>query len=178
MKVKKVLSRLQRKIIFIFDGINTSLYMKMYNSWLKRNGMVIQGKAKYIHHSAILDGQGYDMIKLSNNVVISLGVTILVHDFAIEAGLTAIGKQNTQNEAHTMKPVHIGENSFIGANVTILGGTEIGKNCIVAAGSVIPGKAYPDDCIIAGNPAKIIGNTKEWAEKKYSLGNYESGCFN
>lgn len=55
------------------------------------------------------------------------------------------------------KPILIGDNTWIGWNVTILKGTIIGKNCIVAAGSVLTGsKTFPDNSIIAGNPAKVI----------------------
>lgn len=178
MKLRKILSRIQRKIIFLLDGINTKTYMKMYNKWLKKNGMNIDGNVRYIHHTSMLDGQGYNLIKLGNNVVISLGVTILVHDFSIEAGFRAIGKDNGANEAFTMKPVEIGENSFIGANVTILGGAKIGKNCIIAAGSVLPGKNYPDNSIIAGNPGKVIANTIEWINKKQKSGEFYNGYFN
>ena len=178
MKINKIISRIQRKFIFLFDGINTKLYMKLYNSWLKKNGMHINGDAKYIHHTAILDGQGYDLIELGDNVVISLGVTILVHDFSIEAGFRALGIDNGTNEAHTMKSIKIEDNCFIGANVMILGGADLGKNCIVAAGSVIPGKKYPDNSIIAGNPGRVIGNTIEWAKEKIDLGMYEKGYFN
>lgn len=178
MKIKKIISRIQRKFIFLFDGINTIVYMKLYNSWLKRNGMHINGKAKYIHHTAFLDGQGYDLIKLGDNVVISLGVTVLVHDFSLEAGIRALGIDNGTNEAHTMKSVKIEDNCFIGANVTILGGTILRRNCIVAAGSVLPGKEYPENSIIAGNPGKVIGNTIEWAEKKIDEGKFEKGYFN
>lgn len=53
------------------------------------------------------------------------------------------------------KSVLIGNNVFIGCNCIILKGTEIGDNCIVGAGSVVSGK-FPDNVIIAGNPAKII----------------------
>ena len=55
------------------------------------------------------------------------------------------------------KPIVIGDNSWIGWNVSILKGTKIGKNCIVAAGSVLTGsKEFPDNSIIAGNPARVI----------------------
>jgi UDP-2-acetamido-3-amino-2,3-dideoxy-glucuronate N-acetyltransferase len=50
----------------------------------------------------------------------------------------------------------IKENASIGANATILGGTTIGKNALVGAGAVVT-KDVPDNAIVAGNPAKIIG---------------------
>ncbi len=46
------------------------------------------------------------------------------------------------------------ENAWIGAGSTILGVT-VGKNSIVAAGSVVA-KDVPDNCIVGGNPAKFI----------------------
>src|SRR3990167_4670142 len=48
----------------------------------------------------------------------------------------------------------------IGANATILGGITIGENSIVGAGSVVT-KDVPDNVIVAGNPAKVIGKVKE-----------------
>ncbi len=48
----------------------------------------------------------------------------------------------------------------IGANATILCGVTIGKNSIVGAGSVVT-KNVPDNSIVAGNPAKVIGKVKD-----------------
>lgn len=64
-----------------------------------------------------------------------------------------------------MKDVTIGKDCFIGARTVILGGTKIGDHCIVGAGTVILGKTYPDYSIIAGNPVKVIGDVRVWAEK-------------
>lgn len=52
-------------------------------------------------------------------------------------------------------PVFIGKNCFIGCNALILKGTHIGDNCVVGAGAVVSGK-FEDNCVIAGNPAKVI----------------------
>ena len=52
------------------------------------------------------------------------------------------------------------ESASIGANATILCGITIGKNSIVGAGSVVT-KNVPDNSIVAGNPAKIIGKVKD-----------------
>lgn len=53
------------------------------------------------------------------------------------------------------KPVTIGSDVWIGGNCTILPGVTIGNNVVVAAGAVVT-KDVPDDCVVAGVPAKII----------------------
>ena len=49
----------------------------------------------------------------------------------------------------------IENNVWIGENVSILPGVEIGENAILGANSVIT-KNVPKDSIVAGNPAKVI----------------------
>ena len=49
----------------------------------------------------------------------------------------------------------IGNNVSLGANVTIIGPVRVGNNVIVGAGSVVV-KDVPDNCVVAGNPAKVI----------------------
>lgn len=53
------------------------------------------------------------------------------------------------------KPVHIGDQCFIGAHSIILPGTNLGRHVIVGANSVVKG-TYPDNCVITGIPAKIV----------------------
>jgi acetyltransferase-like isoleucine patch superfamily enzyme len=73
-----------------------------------------------------------------------------------------------------LKEIHIGNDCFIGARSFILPGTRIGNNCIIGAGSVVSG-TVPDNCIYAGNPAKFIAHTDEWARKKLDAGEYVPG---
>lgn len=50
--------------------------------------------------------------------------------------------------------VKIGKNCWIGAKVTILDGTIIGDNSVVAAGAVVRGQ-FPDNCVIGGFRQKL-----------------------
>lgn len=50
--------------------------------------------------------------------------------------------------------IHIGEDCWLGGNVTVCPGVTIGNRVIVAAGSVVT-KDVPDDVMVAGNPAVI-----------------------
>lgn len=67
---------------------------------------------------------------------------------------TTIGTKDGMNGKAGDKPI-IGNNVSIGCNVCIIGGIKIGNNVTIGAGSVVI-KDVPDNCIVAGNPAKII----------------------
>jgi carbonic anhydrase/acetyltransferase-like protein (isoleucine patch superfamily) len=46
---------------------------------------------------------------------------------------------------------------LIGIQATVLNGAKIGRNCLVGAGSVVTeGKAFPDNSLILGSPAKVV----------------------
>ena len=51
--------------------------------------------------------------------------------------------------------VHIGDYVWIGDKVTVLAGVRIGNNVVVGANSVVT-KDVPDNCVVAGIPAKVI----------------------
>ena len=53
-----------------------------------------------------------------------------------------------------MRKTIVGDNVRIGSNVTLLP-VNIGNNAIIGAGSVVT-KDVPPNCVVAGNPAKVI----------------------
>lgn len=57
-------------------------------------------------------------------------------------------------------PVHIGDNCWIGAAVTICPGVSIGENTVIGAGSVVT-QDIPANCVAAGNPCKVIREIDE-----------------
>jgi acetyltransferase-like isoleucine patch superfamily enzyme len=61
-----------------------------------------------------------------------------------------IGRQLPRNAA-----VSIGSGTWLGAGAIILPGACIGRNVVVAAGSVVLGDV-PDRCVVAGVPAKVV----------------------
>ena len=53
-------------------------------------------------------------------------------------------------------PVVIGDDVWVGANVTILKGARIGSGSVVATGAVVLKGVYPEKSLLAGNPAKVV----------------------
>lgn len=101
------------------------------------------------------------LIEIGENVQITIGVKILTHgyDWSVIKGLygEVLGSAGK---------VTIGDNCFIGMNAMILKGTSIGNNTIIGAGSVVTGGVYPADCVLAGNPARVICSLDEYREKR------------
>ena len=60
--------------------------------------------------------------------------------------------------------LEIGDGSWIGTHVTIVGNIRIGKHCVVGANSVVV-HDVPDYCVVAGTPAKVV--------KKYNTQNQQ-----
>lgn len=58
------------------------------------------------------------------------------------------------------KPVRIGRGTAIGERVAILPGSNIGRHCVIGTNSVVQGD-IPDDSMVSGNPARIIGRKRE-----------------
>lgn len=69
-------------------------------------------------------------------------------------------------QGYDYKPVTIGNDVWIAANVFIMPGVHIPEGTVVSAGAVVGVKKYPPYSIISGNPARVIGNRLKNEEKK------------
>jgi len=79
-------------------------------------------------------------LTIGEKTMVAFDAIILSHDYA--------------TRRHAAKTV-IGSYCFIGCGSIIMPNVTIGDHAIVAAGSVVT-KDVPSNCIVAGNPAKVI----------------------
>jgi acetyltransferase-like isoleucine patch superfamily enzyme len=93
-------------------------------------------------------------VEIGNDVIFGPNVSIFSENHNFDNPDMPISKQG-----ETRKGVKIEDGVWIGTRAVILDGVELGKNCIVAAGSVVT-KNVPSNAIVAGIPAKIIKNRK------------------
>ena len=66
------------------------------------------------------------------------------------------------------RPIHVGNNVWIGAQVCVLPGVTIGDNAVIGAGSVV-NRDIPGNVIAAGNPCRVIRQITEKDKVKYTL---------
>lgn len=96
------------------------------------------------------------LITIGNQVSISANVHFITHDNGI---IKAV-----EGKTDVVGPITVGDRCFIGMNSTLLLGVTLGENCIVGAGSVVT-HSFPPHTVLAGNPARAICTTEEYAEK-------------
>jgi acetyltransferase-like isoleucine patch superfamily enzyme len=95
-------------------------------------------------------------IEFGDNVLMSWENLIMDTDFHII-------KDDLGNVLNSDKKILIGNHVWIGCRCTILKGTKIGNNNIIAANSLITGDFSKNErVIIGGNPAKIIKTNVDW----------------
>ena len=113
----------------------------------------------------------YNFIEASNGITIQEGVqitnfcSIISHSSHQSIRLYGFAyASQSPNIGYVKGHVEIGKFTFVGPHSTIMPNTKIGKGSIVSAYSMVKGE-YPDFSIIAGNPAKVIGDTRTMDEE-------------
>ncbi len=71
------------------------------------------------------------------------------------AGHPIHSEQRHTEPLSTSQPIHIGNNVWLGASVTIIGGVNIGEGSVIAAGAVVT-KDIPANVVAGGVPCKVM----------------------
>lgn len=70
------------------------------------------------------------------------------------------------NRINNSKSVLFGNHVWIGNTVLIFKGSQIGAHSVIAGGSVVTGRIFPEHSIIGGNPAKVIKENVDWKRER------------
>jgi acetyltransferase-like isoleucine patch superfamily enzyme len=97
--------------------------------------------------------QAHGGITLGDNVMLAPGVKIWSVNHVFRDTARPIREQGYEEEE-----VVIGDGCWLGANVFVMPGVALPEGCVVAAGSVVGKKKYPPWSLLAGFPARVIGN--------------------
>jgi acetyltransferase-like isoleucine patch superfamily enzyme len=126
-----VLAVVRRELRPLFGELRRLYFNKLW-------GMDIGPKCR-VSFSAKLDKSYPRGVHIGEGTAINFRACILTHD--------------------TVRGLHvdtwIGKECNIGAQSMIMPGVRVGDNCVVAAASVVM-KDVPSNCLVAGNPARII----------------------
>ncbi|MDY4561458.1 MAG: 2,3,4,5-tetrahydropyridine-2,6-dicarboxylate N-acetyltransferase [Peptostreptococcus porci] len=124
---------------------------------------------------------------IKDNAVVMMGAIINIgavvgEGTMIDMGAVLGGRATTGKNVHVgagavlagviepanANPVIIEDNVLIGANAVVLEGVRVGKNSVVASGAIVT-EDVPENCVVAGVPAKIIKRTDEVNSEKISI---------
>ena len=128
-----------------------------------------------------------DRVEIGDRAVIMMGAVINIGavvgpDTMIDMGAILGGRATVGARCHvgagavlagvvepaSATPVILEDDVLVGANAVIIEGVHIGKNAVVAAGSVVISDV-PDNAVVAGVPAKVIKMKDEKTASKTAL---------
>jgi len=117
-----------------------------------QKNVVIGNKVRVQSHSFICEG-----VKLEDEVFVGHHVVFINDNYP--HATNKLGQPITPTDWKLL-PILVKKGASVGSNATILGGITIGEKALIGAGSVVT-KNVPPGAVVAGNPARIIGNVKE-----------------
>jgi putative colanic acid biosynthesis acetyltransferase WcaB len=122
------------------------IFYKIFIEWILT--VELPAKTKVGKGVSIFHGQG---LTVNDNTII--GENVILRNG------TVLGNLFLKNGKISGSPI-IGNNVEFGANCCVIGEIKIGNNVKVGAGAVVV-KDVPDNCVVVGNPAKIINSESE-----------------
>ncbi|WP_207532697.1 acyltransferase [Desertivirga arenae] len=134
-----------------------------------RKGHIIINRRSELSKGVVLNAYGgnikigrntflgeYTIIYGHGKVTIGENVLIAMHTCIVSSNHTVPNRELIiRSQPDILLPVTIGDDVWIGANCSILGGINIGRGAIIGAGSVVT-RDVPEFAIVVGNPAKVI----------------------
>ena len=163
---------LKPRMIYGYDDPATGnfrKYCRMSSSVTVMNprGLSVEDHVWVWHHTILDATEG---ITIHEGAQIGAWVGVFTH--GSEASVRLLGPSfvhipNHERRGYTRGPVSIGAYSFVGAGSVILPGVTVGRGVLIAAMSLVT-RDVPDYAIVRGQPAKVVGDTRDFDAKYFA----------
>lgn len=141
--------------VFAECGENCYIELPFHANWGGHHLHLGSGVYMNFNMTMVDDGNIY----IGNKVMFGPNVTIITGTHPVNPSLREKGLQYN-------KDVYIEDNAWIGSGVTILPGVKIGKNSVIAAGSMVT-KDIPENVVAAGIPCRVMRKIGEHDDRYY-----------
>jgi maltose O-acetyltransferase len=166
----------------VWAFLSRRFWQWVIDAYLRRNcksygSMSVYGHGRFANVSGLSVGQNIHVnfgpnwvcdggLTIGDNVHISSNCTIYTRNHNTR------GRALPYDDESIPRPVSIGRNTWIGVNVTILPGTQIGEGVIVGAGAVVHGTVPAFTILGASAPVKIGERDRAHYDEIDHLGHY------
>lgn len=127
----------------------------------------ISGKSPYIRLGRDITTKGLDVecgtkgrVIIGNDVMMARSIQIWQSDGHL------IFSRGSGERVNQSKNVYVGDHVWLGREVMLLGGANIPSGCVLGARSITSHYFEEENCIIAGNPGKVIRKDIEWVREE------------
>lgn len=177
-KVPGFLQDKARSLIFEFNHLPPEKYERsqeilkeLFGTW---NPEVHVNQPFSCNYGCNIHAEGFLLVNYNctflDNAAITFGKNVLVGPGVVISTISHGVHPEQRLMFDDAKTIYIGENVWIGANATILGGVTIGKNSVIGAGSVVT-KDIPENVVAVGNPCRVLRPITE--EDKKNPGDFD-----
>lgn len=142
------------------------------NAYLHNTHIIIGFSSHKINNTKIRIGKntGFNSLNMQvgeSNSYINIGDDCM---FSYDIEITCTDHHSIFNENNEIinigKSIEIGSHVWAGKEVRIMKNTKIPDGCIIAQRSIVTRKFDKENCILAGNPAKIVKENIHWTKDR------------
>lgn len=160
--------------IFIGDRVRIEkgavLYAVSQYAGISYDGRIVVGKGSFLNR--YFNATAAIGIEIGENV--ACGSNVFLCDFDHDYSDPSVGR--IDSPLSIKGPIKIGNRCWLGANVFVASGVELGEGCVVGANSVVT-KSFPPNTVLAGVPAKPIRqwdpSNSKWLHEKIRMSNLQ-----